>query len=67
MNKNKTNLLFIFSSIFFVCIAVAACNNKESEKAVTTDTLTTIKTDPVQPIDTMIVDSGKVKPTPDGN
>ena len=68
MNKqNKTKLLFIFSTIFFVAIAVTACNNKEAEKTVTTDTVTTIKADTMPAIDTMLLDSGKVKPTPDPN
>ena len=66
IKQNKTKLLLVLSIIFFVCIAFAACNNKESEKTVTTESVTTpVKTDSLPVRDSM--DTGEVKPTPTPN
>ena len=68
IKQNKTKLLFILGTIFVVSIAMAACNSKESEKTVTIDSAAMqVKKDSMNVIDTLLLDSGKVKPTPDGN
>ncbi|HQW93158.1 MAG: hypothetical protein IPH68_10870 [Chitinophagaceae bacterium] len=68
MNKTtKTTLQFILGGLLFVTIAATSCKSKDSKSETTESSVTPAPT-PAQVTDSSnIIDTGDVKPTPDGN
>jgi len=74
MNKRtKTTLRFILGGFLMATFAVTGCNNTDTEKVTTKDSVTTeVKTEMPAPAmkdsvkDTMLPTPGNVSPTPGG-
>ena len=69
IKQNKTRLTFILAGLFFAGVAATGCNNGDSEKTATTDSVKTevktVKTPVVDSLDSIL--KGNTKPTPEGH